>query len=1234
MSLARSAHPLLLALALCVFALTVYSQQCALPIRTYLPIADEVPYEEFGSAIDSDAGYMVVGAQGNSNLQGYAGYAFVYKLNASNKWVKIADLKPSDPMKQALFGFDVDILGSTIVIYAREFNDEGSARSKLYVYEKDPSDEWVTSTEDYIIVKPFETIWNPSNFGQYEMRGDELIVMAQENNKEYVEIYKRSAGRFTLSQSIEIPNPIPVRKYDWNLKAGDDFIVIGHEQYEHADYASGVVFIFDHNGTTYNTTPAMLTAAGQSPTNFLGFGMSIATFGHRVFVQGTHPNALNTDYNQTYYVIEKPPGGWVNATPNWLYESTGYGPYDQQLVANENYILCTGYGYQNIAGFKKTTATWTSAATSFTIDNIDVTKSDVGIQVVLTDDHLLIGCRVHYRWSGFGEEMIADYYSPSGAWETPGLSFDKILQQKSINATDDLFGIAFDVWNGQLAITARNDDEHSYDGGAVYVYNTLSPSLAPIQKIFSPEEENYTGFGQTIAVGDSIMFIGAPYMDSLNSIDKFYSMGKVYVYRLTSSGWKYSSQIIPPTVHSEQSFGQRVVCTPGYCAITEFNSGSSENVGHVYIYKEDPATGKFKYLASLDPAEHLRFDFFGNSMVMTDSMMVIGTGSAALNSSYIMSAYVFKKKGEWKTTTEDARLAATDSGWSDRFGASVSMSGDYIIVGAPYSPGFDPQPIPRSYIIPGAAYIFKRPSQGWTGAIAETAKLTPSDPIEFGTFGSSVIIDHDDIYVGAPGPYAQYDYSNYLTNTDNRLRPGKIYHYTMPSGGWVSSAHEDRQQVSVDPEIIDGYGGAMRVVDRTLYVSAVYDDTNVGFRSGSVQVEYLSPVVQPYTLLCTDETPTQLFGYPRGGVWSGSAINPTTGKFNTVTAGPGIHTVTYNYLGCISTAQVEVLPDQLAVTSISDPIQTKCIGTKVNLELISNEDAKNYAWYYKESPAGIRTKIDSMKEVITPSKTGYYDVIVHRGICPGKSASFQVIDEPAISIDIDPVSSICTSLYKVQLTATPTSGQWRGTNITSDGIFNPFNLSDGNYKEVYEVITPIGCHWKDSINVTIDILKPPVLQYDGQPICGNTVNLVLNNIDANTAVKWYRADGTQVDGQTNVVYSVGLPGTYYAMVSKNSCQLPSDPATVITVTDSLFVPNVFTANDDHINDHFEVQSSGINAFHMLLFNRDGQTLFETDDQKFQWPGENVPAGVYFWRVTYMTCERVRKEEKGWVHLRR
>src|SRR5262245_6728801 len=121
------------------------------------------------------------------------------------------------------------------------------------------------------------------------------------------------------------------------------------------------------------------------------------------------------------------------------------------------------------------------------------------------------------------------------------------------------------------------------------------------------------------------------------------------------------------------------------------------------------------------------------------------------------------------------------------------MHGDYILVGAPYSPGYDPRPIPRNYLISGAAYLFKKPSGGWKGVIREMAKLTPSDPMELGTFGTSVAIDHNDIFIGSPNEYAQYNVTDRFTDTDNSLKPGKVYHYKKPATGWISTNQETRQ---------------------------------------------------------------------------------------------------------------------------------------------------------------------------------------------------------------------------------------------------------------------------------------------------------------------------------------------------------------------------------------------------------------------------------------------------------
>ena len=89
-------------------------------------------------------------------------------------------------------------------------------------------------------------------------------------------------------------------------------------------------------------------------------------------------------------------------------------------------------------------------------------------------------------------------------------------------------------------------------------------------------------------------------------------------------------------------------------------------------------------------------DYFGGSVSISGDYAIVG----APHHSYFGSAYIFKKEGSsWIQITN---LAADDGELNDEFGNSVSISGDYAIIGAHSDgDGFLNQDI-------GSAYIFKK----------------------------------------------------------------------------------------------------------------------------------------------------------------------------------------------------------------------------------------------------------------------------------------------------------------------------------------------------------------------------------------------------------------------------------------------------------------------------------------------------------------------------------------------
>jgi hypothetical protein len=122
-------------------------------------------------------------------------------------------------------------------------------------------------------------------------------------------------------------------------------------------------------------------------------------------------------------------------------------------------------------------------------------------------------------------------------------------------------------------------------------------------------------------------------------------------------------------------------------------------------------------------------DNFGISISLDGNSVVIG---AYRDNSYRGAAYVFVRSGT--TWTQQAKLTASDGVDGDEFGCSVSLDGDYVVIGAA-----------SVDLYRGAAYIFVRSGTIWM----QQAKLTASDGVEWDFFGESVSLSGDTVVIGA-----------------------------------------------------------------------------------------------------------------------------------------------------------------------------------------------------------------------------------------------------------------------------------------------------------------------------------------------------------------------------------------------------------------------------------------------------------------------------------------------------
>ena len=69
---------------------------------------------------------------------------------------------------------------------------------------------------------------------------------------------------------------------------------------------------------------------------------------------------------------------------------------------------------------------------------------------------------------------------------------------------------------------------------------------------------------------------------------------------------------------------------------------------------------------------------------------------------------------------------------------------------------------------------------------------------------------------------------------------------------------------------------------------------------------------------------------------------------------------------------------------------------------------------------------------------------------------------------------------------------------------------------------------------------------------------------------------------------------------------------------SIYIPSAFTPNGDGLNDTFGVKGEGIKNYHILIYNRWGEVIFESTEARKQWDGRYkgrpVEQGVYVYKL--------------------
>jgi len=296
-----------------------------------------------------------------------------------------------------------------------------------------------------------------------------------------------------------------------------------------------------------------------------------------------------------------------------------------------------------------------------------------------------------------------------------------------------------------------------------------SPASSPLQQnpITAADGGAQDRFGEAVAVDANTAVIGAP----RHRIRPTYTQGAAYVFELEGSNWVEKAKLFTSEVPvSGDQFGAAVAISGDTIVVgaPSHDQRSSEvpfiEVGAAYVFvRRGPKwIQQAKLLARPNMFQPL--ESFGASVSISGDRLVVGTRFNSSGHTVEGSAFVFVRNGEaW---TQQAELTASDRSAQDYFGTSVSISGDTIAVGADRDDT-------SATVDHGSAYVFRWDGTSWL----ERTKITAADGASNDRFGNSVVLVGNTLAIGARN-------DDVGANVDQ----GSVYLFTGEDASWTQQA--------------------------------------------------------------------------------------------------------------------------------------------------------------------------------------------------------------------------------------------------------------------------------------------------------------------------------------------------------------------------------------------------------------------------------------------------------------
>ena len=377
-----------------------------------------------------------------------------------------------------------------------------------------------------------------------------------------------------------------------------------------------------------------------------------------------------------------------------------------------------------------------------------------------------------------------------------------------------------------------------------------------------------------------------------------------------------------------------------------------------------------------------------------------------------------------------------------------------------------------------------------------------------------------------------------------------------------------------------------------------------------------------------------------GGTYSWAPGGQLTQSITVTPLNSTQYTVTYGIPGSvcpptIDTATIFVTP-QPSLSVSNDSI---CFGKNAVLTATPNVSGGTYVW----TPTGSTSNSITVSPPSTTTYTVVYTV-ANCGVANG-SGTVTVFQNPTLSLDSQNISCYGYNNGIITPVINPASGTYtyNWSNGTHGAVDSNLTATGGPYS-----LTITDAHSCTASAGPVNIVEPPlafaevmpadttVLQGSDVPLASSFTGYPASTI---TSYNWSPSDGLSCtncpDPTVNTTNLTDSIAVYTMTVYYNKgCHVSASDT--IHVQTGLAIGSAFTPNGDGQNDYFTFIALGVKDFHMMIYNRWGQTVYESSDPKAGWDGNYngiaQPSEIYTYFISITNLNGSSLHKSGQVTL--